>query len=100
MRAFSPSGARLASPQESARAASMRPQRDRWVRGLNDLCWCVTALRRLSESFSPVCLPKFNASAFVYAYVGYLAPSICLVRPASQHARTAVREPALWIDMK
>lgn len=41
------------------------------------------AHRRLSESFSPVCLPKFNASGFVYAYVGYLAPSICLVRQAS-----------------
>ena len=40
---------------------------------------------RLSESFSPVCLPKFNPGAFVYAYVSYIAPSICLVlvSPAS-----------------
>jgi hypothetical protein len=34
---------------------------------------------RTAESFSPVCLPRYNAGAFVYAYVAYLAPAALLV---------------------
>jgi hypothetical protein len=34
---------------------------------------------RTAESFSPVCLPRYNAAAFVYAYVAYLAPAALLV---------------------
>ncbi len=28
-----------------------------------------------AESFSPVCLPRYNASAFLHAYVAYLDPA-------------------------
>ena len=37
------------------------------------------SFRDASESFSPVCLPRFNSAAFVYAYVAWLAPAACLV---------------------
>ncbi|OAE30551.1 hypothetical protein AXG93_4877s1020 [Marchantia polymorpha subsp. ruderalis] len=34
---------------------------------------------RTSESFSPVCLPRYNATAFMYAYVQYLNKDTCLI---------------------
>lgn len=34
---------------------------------------------RTTESFSPVCLPKYNAAAFLYAYVRYLDTDTCLI---------------------
>ncbi|CAM6122463.1 unnamed protein product [Calypogeia fissa] len=34
---------------------------------------------RTSESFSPVCLPRYNTSAFLYAYVQYLDKDTCLI---------------------
>lgn len=34
---------------------------------------------RTTESFSPVCLPKYNATAFLYAYVRYLDTDTCLI---------------------
>jgi hypothetical protein len=39
---------------------------------------------RTSESFVPFCLPKYNPGAFLYAYVGYLEPEVCLVLLTSQ----------------
>ncbi len=38
------------------------------------------SFRAALESFSPVCLPRFNPSAFLHAYVAYLQP----VRSSSQ----------------
>ena len=32
------------------------------------------SFRAAPESFSPVCLPRFNPSAFLHAYVAYLQP--------------------------
>ncbi|KAI5060927.1 hypothetical protein GOP47_0023432 [Adiantum capillus-veneris] len=34
---------------------------------------------RTTESFSPVCLPKYNSTVFVYAYVRYLDTDTCLI---------------------
>lgn len=34
---------------------------------------------RTTESFSPVCLPNYNAMAFLYAYVRYLDTDTCLI---------------------
>ncbi|MCO5597041.1 hypothetical protein L7F22_051115 [Adiantum nelumboides] len=34
---------------------------------------------RTTESFSPVCLPKYNAAVFLYAYVRYLDTDTCLI---------------------
>lgn len=34
---------------------------------------------RTTESFSPVCLPDYNAMAFLYAYVYYLDTNTCLI---------------------
>ncbi|KAL2630041.1 hypothetical protein R1flu_014727 [Riccia fluitans] len=34
---------------------------------------------RTSESFSPVCLPRYNSAAFMYAYVQYLNKDTCLI---------------------
>lgn len=34
---------------------------------------------RTTESFSPVCLPNYNAVAFLYAYVRYLDTDTCLI---------------------
>lgn len=31
------------------------------------------------ESWTPICLPKFNDQAFHYAYLTYLRPEVCLV---------------------
>ncbi|GAQ89926.1 hypothetical protein KFL_005780040 [Klebsormidium nitens] len=39
---------------------------------------------RTSESFVPLCLYRYNPSAFLYAYVGYLEPEVCLVLLTSQ----------------
>jgi hypothetical protein len=57
------------------------------------------------ESFSPVCLPRFNANAFVYAYVAFLEPEVCLVLVSTQndsfHALAEARvgvEEALRVD--
>ena len=55
------------------------------------------SFRNNSESFSPVCLPRFNAGAFVYAYVAFLEleSSVCLVllstQPDSFHALAEAR---------
>ena len=58
----------------------------RYVQSLTDLlyvilwrfCFCpdyilisVLSLYRTSESFSPICLPRYNPMAFLYAYVHY-----------------------------
>ena len=32
-----------------------------------------------SESWTPVCLPRFNNQGFLYAYICYLAPELCLI---------------------
>lgn len=32
------------------------------------------SFRAAAESFSPICLPRFNPSAFLHAYVHYLDP--------------------------
>ncbi|KAK9839324.1 hypothetical protein WJX81_008143 [Elliptochloris bilobata] len=44
------------------------------------------SFRAAPESFSPVCLPRYNASAFLHAYVAYLQPEaeVCLVLLATQ----------------
>ncbi|KAH7286199.1 hypothetical protein KP509_33G062800 [Ceratopteris richardii] len=34
---------------------------------------------RNTESFSPICLPKYNSMTFLYAYIRYLDPDICLI---------------------
>ncbi|KAH7437846.1 hypothetical protein KP509_05G092100 [Ceratopteris richardii] len=34
---------------------------------------------RTTESFLPVCLPKYNAMAFLYAYIYYLDKDTCLI---------------------
>eukprot|EP00249_Psilotum_nudum_P018101 c26640_g1_i1 orf=59-1648(+) len=34
---------------------------------------------RTTESFSPVCLPQYNASVFLYSYVQYLDANTCLI---------------------
>lgn len=39
-------------------------------------CECLVSLKflnfcRTSESFSPICLPRYNPTAFLYAYVHY-----------------------------
>ncbi len=47
-----------------------------------------------AESFSPVCLPRYNASAFLHAYVAYLDPArahstsrpLCRAPPCSSPA--------------
>jgi hypothetical protein len=31
---------------------------------------------RLSESFSPVCLPHYNPAAFLHTYIAYLDPEV------------------------
>ena len=38
-----------------------------------------TASFREDESWLPICLPRFNASGFLYAHVSFVAPEICLV---------------------
>ncbi|KAK3263019.1 hypothetical protein CYMTET_28154, partial [Cymbomonas tetramitiformis] len=39
----------------------------------------VVCVGRLSESFSPVCLPKFNPAVFMYSYICYLEEDVCLL---------------------
>lgn len=63
------------------------------------------SFRNNPESFSPVCLPQFNAGAFVYAYVAFLEPGVCLVLVSTQndsfHALAEARvgvEEALRVD--
>jgi len=34
---------------------------------------------RASESWTPLCLPKFNDSGFLHAYVCFIAPDVCLL---------------------
>eukprot|EP01027_Heterolobosea_sp_BB2_P024015 GEZU01036134.1.p1 GENE.GEZU01036134.1~~GEZU01036134.1.p1 ORF type:complete len:303 (+),score=69.83 GEZU01036134.1:97-909(+) len=34
---------------------------------------------RSSETWTPICLPKFNDKGFLYAYIDFLAESLCLV---------------------
>ena len=34
---------------------------------------------RASESWTPVCLPKFNDSGFLHSYVCFIAPDVCLL---------------------
>lgn len=34
---------------------------------------------RISESWTPVCLPLFDSKGFFYAYISYIKPEICLV---------------------
>src|SRR5690554_2104614 len=33
---------------------------------------------RSSESWTPICLPQFSTQGFLYAYVCYLTPEVCL----------------------
>eukprot|EP00898_Chlorokybus_atmophyticus_P005629 jgi/Chlat1/6067/Chrsp4S06346 len=40
---------------------------------------CASESFRISESFSPFCLPAFNPKAFLYAYVHYISPEVCLI---------------------
>ncbi|CAL8471447.1 g10989 [Coccomyxa elongata] len=44
------------------------------------------SFRAAAESFSPICLPRFNPSAFLHAYVHYLDPEsgVCLVLLSSR----------------
>ena len=34
---------------------------------------------RDNEAWLPICLPRFNASGFLYAHISYVAPELCLV---------------------
>ena len=34
---------------------------------------------RTSESWTPLCLPTFNASGFLYAYIVFVAPEVCML---------------------
>jgi len=34
---------------------------------------------RDTESWVPICLPKFNSTGFLYAYVAFIAPKVCLL---------------------
>jgi len=34
---------------------------------------------RSSESWAPICLPRFNNQGFLYAYICYLAAELCLI---------------------
>ena len=34
---------------------------------------------RTSESWTPLCLPTFNAGGFLYAYIVFIAPSVCML---------------------
>ncbi len=45
------------------------------------------SFRAAAESFSPICLPRFNPSAFLHAYVHYLDP----VRPSLSSRTPALR---------
>ena len=50
---------------------------------------------REGEGFSPVCLPGYDARRFVYAYVAFVRPRLCVVlvdeTPGSFHALSAAR---------
>jgi hypothetical protein len=50
---------------------------------------------RLSESFSPVCLPHYNPAAFLYTYITYVQGGACLLllssAPDSFHELAAAR---------
>lgn len=50
------------------------------------------SFRAATESFSPVCLPRYNASAFLHAYVAYFdqvwSPHYVACDDASSFART------------
>lgn len=36
-------------------------------------------VNRASESWTPLCLPKFNDSGFLHAYVCFVAADVCLL---------------------
>ncbi|PRP83404.1 hypothetical protein PROFUN_09432 [Planoprotostelium fungivorum] len=38
-----------------------------------------TALRNGNENWTPLCLPKFNDTGFLHAYVCFIAPDVCLL---------------------
>jgi len=40
---------------------------------------------RSSESWTPICLPKFSDKGYLYAYVCYIAENLCLVLMTTDH---------------
>jgi hypothetical protein len=67
---------RLVASAQPRRAAALHPDD---VLLVCTLVRGARSFRDASESFSPVCLPRYNSAAFVYAYVAWLAPVACLV---------------------
>lgn len=49
---------------------------------------------RSSESWLPICLPKFNPAGFVHAYVSYVLQDVGLVFVSAD--REAFEELRLW----
>jgi len=41
---------------------------------------------RSSESWTPICLPKFSDKGYLYAYVCYIVENLCLVLITSDHS--------------
>lgn len=39
---------------------------------------------RIGETWTPICLPKFNPSGFLYAHVSFLEEEICLIQLSAQ----------------
>ena len=67
---------RLVASAQPRRAAALHPDD---VLLVCTLVRGARSFRDASESFSPVCLPRYNSAGFVYAYVAWLAPVACLV---------------------
>ena len=64
-------GARRLSVRAAGKSTTLHPDD---VIALSTFVRSSESFRRNTQSFSPVCLPKFDADAFVYAYVADLEP--------------------------
>jgi hypothetical protein len=46
---------------------------------LLNLVYASDSTIQMAESWSPICLPKFNPNGFLYCYFSFLGPDLCLV---------------------